>query len=174
MYLPKNKYSAPKHTPGGEFSLNGIEYVGWYIRTFKNEYYTGKAFSKDSKLLIKLTEETNVIDANRNDPFTFNSIQVAPSSKDRINGKWKRYFLKDSRNGKIIEVDKDKFLLFKKKSYVLKGLLEWEIKGPAENLVINGYTYYGASHQNKIKVAELEKTFPGLSSFVKDYSQFVE
>lgn len=174
MYLPKSKYSAPKHTPGGEFSLQGVEYVGWYIQTFKNEYYTGKTFSKDSKLLIKLVIESNVIDSNTNDPYTFASSIVSPTAREVGNGKWTRYFVKDPRNNKIIEVDKAKYNLFKRKPYLILTTMEWITKGPASNLQINGYTYFGAEHQNRTTALRLEEVMPGISSFIKDYSQFVE
>lgn len=174
MYLPKTKYSAPKHTPGGEFSLQGVEYVGWYIRTFKDEYYTGKTFSKDSRLLIKLVTENNVIDANQNDPYTFASSIVGPTDKDRANGNWTRYFVKDPRNLKIIEVDKVKYNLFKRKPYLTLISVNWILKGPAKNMTINGYQYFGAESQNRANVQKLEKNMPGISSFIKDYSQFVE
>lgn len=174
MYLPKNKYSEPKHTPGGEFSLSGNEYVGWYIKTYRNEFYTGKTFSSDSKLLIKLVNETNVLDNNLNDPFIFTSIQVSPTAKDITNGKWTRYFLQDPRNNKIIEVDKTKYLLFKKKTYIVRATLVWATKGPAQNLIINGYPYYGAAHQNKQATEKLEGTIKGITAFIKNYSEFVE
>lgn len=174
MYLPKSKYSKPLHTPGNEFSLNGKEYRGWYIKTYKGQYYTGKSFSSQSQLLIKLVTESNVIDANINDPFRFYNTVNTPLPKDRANGKFTRYFLQDTRNKKIIEVNKEKYDLFRVKKYITRENIEWIIKGPSENLEINGYTYYGAAHQNKLTVHTLESKIPGITNFIKNYSEFVE
>ena len=174
MYLPKNKYSKPRHSPGGEFSLDNKEYVGWYIQTYTKEYYSGKTLNKNSKLLFKLSDSDNIIDRNENDPFIFSSVIVSPTPRERSNGIWKRYFLKDPRNNKIIEVDKKKYLLFKRKTYVLRAELDWKIEGPAENQNINGYTYFGATHVNKVNTQALESTIKGITTYIKDYSEFVE
>ena len=169
MYIPKSKYSTPKHTPGDEFTLNGKNYIGWYIQLSTGEYYTGKVFNASAKKLISSTETTPMT------PYlSFISVNAVPSVNDRANSKWTRYFLQDQRNKQIIEVDKLKYNAFSAKPYVTRSTVEWELKGPVENKVIDGYQYYGAAHQNRVKVEELEKSIPGISSFIKDYGQFVE
>lgn len=169
MFIPKSKYSAPKHTPGDEFTLNGRNYIGWYIQLSTGEYYTGKEFSGTSKKLISSTETTEL------KPYlSFIPVNVAPTERDRTNNKWVRYFLQDQRNKRIIEVDRAKFDSFKTKSYITRVSTEWVIKGPADNLTIDGYLYYGAAHQNRLKIEKLEKAMPGISSYIKDYGQFVE
>lgn len=169
MYIPKSKYSTPKHTPGDEFTLDGRNYIGWYIQLSTGEYYTGRSFNASSKKLISSTETTEL------KPYlSFIPVNVSPTPRDKTNLKWTRYFLQDQRNKRIIEVDKAKFDSFKIKNYITRGTLEWELKGPAENLNVDGYLYYGAAHQNKLKAEKLEKTIPGITSFIKDYSQFVE
>ena len=175
MYLPKSKYSAPKHTPGGEFILNNQVYVGWYIKTFKNQYFTGRSLTKESKILIKLDQEDGfVTDQNLNNSTRFASMKVAPSKIDTQNGKWTRYFLQDSRTLKIIEVDRNKAIFFKRKSYIKQAKIDWNIKGPAENVTSGQYTYYGAAYQNRVAVEKLESTIKGITNFIKDYSEFVE
>ena len=52
MFIPKSKYSTPKHSPGDEFTLNGKNYIGWYIQLSTGEYYTGKTFNSSSKKLM--------------------------------------------------------------------------------------------------------------------------
>ena len=74
----------------------------------------------------------------------------------------------------IIEVSKDRFQAFKDKANYKQGILEWKLKGPAENVNKGPYTYFGAEHINTVNTQTLESTIPGISSFIKDYSQFVE
>ena len=169
MYYPKSKYSDPKHTPGNEFLLDGKVYVGWYVETYKKEYLTGKAVNKDSKKLTKIStiKEESL-------KFKFEHTKITPTENDIENGTWTRYFLKDKRTGKVIETNKQKFIDFKEKTYVERGKLQWILKGPANNVVKDRYTYYGAAHKNKAAVKELEKTIKGIEKLIKDYSEFVE
>lgn len=169
MFYPKSKYSDPKHTPGNEFLLDGKVYVGWYVETFKKQYLTGKVVNKSSKRLVKIStikEDTS--------KFKFENTKIEPTDRDRENGVWVRYFLKDKRTGKIIETTKQKFVDFKEKTYVLRGKVEWVLKGPADNVYKEKYVYYGASHKNELAIKELEKTIQGITKQIKNYSEFVE
>ena len=169
MFIPKSKYSTSKHTPGREFLLNGKRYIGWYIQLSTGEYYTGKVFDTKSVKLesVKNTGETEII-------YPFHDVKTSPSPKDIQNKTWTRYFLRDKRNSRIIEVDKERYGLFRVKPYVIRVTLDWVLQGPAENLIINGYQYYGAAHKNKVAAEALEPTMPGLSTFIKNYAEFVE
>lgn len=168
MSLPKSKYSQPKHTPGKEFTLNGKVYIGWYITTFKGENYTGKYFDNNSKLLTPITTTSAV------ENYQFIEQLVEPTSNDLKKGFWQRYFIQKNSTLKIIEVDKLRYLDFEKVSGFKRGTLKWVTKGPAENQSINGYTYFGASHVNKVNTQALESTVKGITTYIKDYSQFVE
>ena len=167
MGLPKSKYSDPFHTPGNEFTLKSKPYIGWFIRTYQNEYYTGKVFDDDSKLLTPIVEE-------RPDRPVFDDEVVEPSTRDRVRGELTRYFVQRRSNLKIVEVNRGTYNKFLKDPEFINAELLWKIKGPADNQSINGYTYFGASHVNQINTAALEKTVEGITSFIKDYSQFVE
>lgn len=168
MALPKSKYSEPKHTPGKEFTLNGKEYVGWYITTFRGDNYSGKALENNSQLLTPLQNSNNL-----SGPL-FIEQEVTPTTNEIKSGIWKRYFIQKVRNRKIIEVNKLRYIEFEKISGYRRVSVDWITKGPAKNLVINGYTYIGANQQNKENIAKLEKTIPGISSYIKNYSEFVE
>lgn len=168
MFIPKTKYSKPRHSPGKDFLLNGKVYVGWYIELSTGEFYTGKVFDSKSVKLESLKNTTVEIS------YPFHGVEVSPSTKDRENKVWSRYFLQDKRNSKIIEVDKQRYDLFKVKPYVTRGAVNWILQGPVDNLMINGYQYYGAAHKNKLLIEGLEKTMPGILNFIKDYGQFVE
>ena len=168
MALPKSKYSEPKHTPGKEFKLNGQEYRGWYITTYKGKNYTGKVYDSNSKLLLPIIESIT----DNKPPFS--SQQIEPNTSDIKAGNFKRYFVQKKSNKRIIEVQRTRFTEFEKYSEYNKGILDWKIKGPAENQNIKGYVYIGAKEINMQNTNALESTVPGISAFIKDYSQFVE
>lgn len=167
MGLPKSKYSDPLHTPGNEFTLNGKDYIGWYIKTYQNKYYTGKVLDGTSKL-IKPVEIKKLFEP------VFSEQAPSPSIYAREKGEWKRFFIQKKSNLKIVEVDKDRFDTFKNTSQYAKGTLVWKIKGPADNQRINGYVYFGASHINRLNTEALENTIKGITEHIKDYSEFVE
>ena len=51
--------------------------------------------------------------------------------------------------------------------------LDWIIQGPVENRLINNYLYYGAEHNNRIATLKLNNTLDGISSYITDYTEFV-
>lgn len=167
MALPKSKYSDPLHTPGKEFYLNGKEYVGWYVKTYQDEYFTGKLLDLNSKKLEPIKTEIK-----KTEPFAEEVVE--PTSFDRSKGVFNRYFLQKKSNLKIIEVSKSRYDKLKKDKSYSSSILNWKIKGPADNQSINGYTYFGAAHVNQINTEALENNIKGISKFIKDYSQFVE
>jgi len=173
MYLPKSKYSEPKHTPGDEFLLGNEIYRGWYVVTFKGEYLTGKVIDNKSKYLQKIDPPERV-DTRDLPSLDFYSKRVTPTDIDRKSGSWRRYFLQDTRTGKIVEVEKKKFDLFGTKNYITRGILDWKLKGPAQNVVKEKYVYYGAEYINRVNTEKLSRNMKGLSEFIKNYSEFVE
>lgn len=168
MALPRTKYSDPRHTPGNEFTLDGKDYIGWYVETYQNEFYSGKYIDDFSRKISpkEFTETTN-------SPIYVEEA-ITPSEDDRKIGRWIRYFIQNVNNRSIIEVSRERYNTFKGSSKYLRAKLEWVIKGPAENVFKRDYIYYGAIHQNTQSVNNLEKTFPGISKYIKDYSEFVE
>lgn len=167
MAIPKSKYSEPKHTPGREFTLDGKDYRGWYVQTFDNRYYTGNSITTSSKELKLFTPP-----AVKQDIF-IQEVSL-PSVEERNNGVFKRYIVQRINNRKIIEVSKEKYDLFINKSPYRTAVVPWIIKGPAENSLYNGYTYYGAQHKNRETVKSFENKIPGIVNFFKNYSEFVE
>lgn len=168
MALPRSKYSAPKHTPGREFTLNGQDYIGWYVVTFRNDYFSGKELDSNSKKLKPILAPDN-----STGPL-FVEQKVSPIKELIIDGFWTRYFVQKVATRKIVEVRRNKFLEFKKTAGYQTAELNWKIIGPAENVTINNYTYFGADHVNRHNTKALESKIPGLSDFIKNYSEFVE
>lgn len=168
MYLPKSKYSEAKHTRGDKFLLKGKPYVGWYFKTFLDEYFTGN-FPGDNNQKLTLINELRVQVIPK-----FINEQTEPTSGDREKGTFKRYFLQDRRNQKIVEVKKESYFSFTKRTYIKGITIEWIIKGPAKDVIKPPYPYYGAESKNKKLIESQNNLLPGLKDFIKDYGKFVE
>jgi hypothetical protein len=52
--------------------------------------------------------------------------------------------------------------------------VDWIIKGPAEDKMFGKYPFEGAESKNRKTIQALEKTMPGISTFVTDYKYLVE
>lgn len=167
MALPRSKYSKPKHTPGGEYLLNGENYIGWFVVTFRDEYFTGKTLNRASKKLKLISEEI----INSVPLFTEDITQ--PNLDISTTSFWTRYFVQKRSSNRIIEVSKSKFHKFKTVPGFSTAELQWKIQGPAKNKTIKGYSYFGAEHINRESTLALEKILPGISTYIKNYSEFV-
>jgi len=166
--LPKSKYSDPIHTPGKEFQLNGKEYVGWYIVTYLDRYYAGKTLTRDSKEIFRI-KETPVQSRS-----IFTAQQVSPSTSERISGIWRRYIIQKINSQAIIEATKDRYDSFEGLPGHKRQIIDWVIKGPAQDITKGPYVYKGAENKNRETISKLETTIPGITNFFKDYSEFVE
>ena len=170
MYLPKSKYKEPKYTQGYEFGYaNRKPYIGWYFETYKQEYYTGKEPSDNSKRIFRL--DTN---STTEQGINFTPQIITPTAEDRLAGVFKRYFVQNRNTLKVIEVKKDKYDLFFNIKYLKRVELDWVLKKPAEDVVINGYKYEGASTRNRRAVEKAEQTISNLKNYIKSYDEFVE
>ena len=171
MYLPKSKYSKPKLTPGKQFTLpDGTEYKGWYFKTYKGEQYTGSEPYYASEQLTRMS----LIDAVGSTLGRVNFIQLLITNSDLIKGFIKRLFVKNKIDGKIIEVTQDQVQDYSEINYYQISSLDWNITSPAEDVVVNGFVYEGSISKNKKAVEELNKTFTGISSYITDYSKYVQ
>ena len=168
--LPKSKYSDPIHTPGKEFTLNSKEYVGWYVVTYQDRYFTGRGITRDSKEIFPIASQSTSVDPNK----VFVNQVVIPSDQDRIKGIWRRYLVQKINSLVIIEVSKIRFQSFENEPGIKRVELEWVIKGPVNDIKKGPYTYKGAKHRNEETVSKLESAIPGITNFFKDYAEFVE
>ena len=106
----------------------------------------------------------------------FYSDFVTPNEAQYEKGAFPRYFVKDGRTGKIIEVDQDKYNTQKKENKLYRRVLriEWYITGNPEDEIINGYLYPGTKAKNQDVINQAEKILPGIGEqILKDPGQFV-
>lgn len=185
-YLPGTRTSQSKHTVGEEFIVKGTEnfYKGNYIETFDGKYYAGSSIENSKQELEKVAnrgKEDNLIQGVTviAIPLLLQLLQKffkkKPTDQDRINGVTKRYFIQDKNNNKIIETDRENYLLAKSQLPNRRfAETDWIIKGPAENSNINGYPLEGAVSKNKKAIQALEKQITGISTYITDYSFLVQ
>ena len=169
MYIPKSKYSEPKHSRGDFlFSKDGTPYVGWYVKTYNDIYLSGKEPSNSSTVLELVDEEPDKAKPK------FISDTILPEVEDYNKGYFTRYYLQDRRNLKIIQVNQQKYFYFTKETYI-KGIeLKWVIRGPAQDVIKPPYLYQGAITRNKQTIDTYSNMMTGLKDYILDYKEFVE
>jgi len=185
-YLPQTRLSQPKSTPGEEFVIMGTDrgYKGTYIETFDGRYYAGNSLSLNGAELQKVgilgSKEDNLVQGVTTAPSSLllSIIQRAftkkPTPQELSKGIAKRYFIQHKKNNKITEIDRETSLLAQRELPNRRFVeMDWIIKGPAEDVVINGYTFEGAASKNKKATNALESQMPGISTFITDYSLLV-
>lgn len=172
-YFPKSQYKL-KYTPGKQFRLitTKEEYKGWYIKTSRNSFYTGTEPTPDAKELERISFGELVGDAVSNLADAALLI-LAQKALQLALGAIDRFFAKNKRTKKIIEITRDEIYTYSQNPLYEVGKLTWTIIGPAEDQVINGYKYEGAISKNKKAVEELDKTLPGIKNTVTNYKQLV-
>ena len=171
MYIPKSKYKPAKYTNGDKFTQpDGTFYTGWYVETFRGDFLSGKAPTKNS---LKLTEESNV-EGNYLDSYSFSNDIIIPTEKNYRDGFFYRYYVQDKRSRAIIEATQNKYNYFLRQRYTQEVEVKWILQGPAENINKGLYIYFGAASKNEEAIKEAELTIKGLSSLIKSYSEFVK
>ena len=176
MYLPKSKYKGPFTASSGDKKVLVEEtkevYKGQYFITYKDELYEGR-FPKEAgrklifeKTLLEKEEAAKQTKAPK-------AELIVPTEKDYENKKFKRYFSRDKRSGKIIEVGLKEFKNIKNYPSYTGVELEWWIEGPAQDTEYNGYLYEGAISRNKKAVAKANKTCLGIKDYLFTLDEFV-
>lgn len=179
-YLPAFTYTDPKSTSGGEFVVKrtGDEYKGFYIKTAENKFYSGTKPEDNGEELEEMTS-TFVEDLM---PLSVNIAGLLkgffkPSLKkgDSRKGVLQRFFIQPKTTQKISEVDLDTYTQAQDQLVNYNfAQVDWNIKGPANDQMINGYPFEGAASKNKKAIQALESQMPGISTFITNYSELVE
>ena len=183
MYLPKSKYKKPKSTKGSEFIIKGTTeyYSGMYFETYKKQFFAGTKPTDNGAELQKVSDH-----GDRNAMLLALGIgllgtavagffQKKPTKSEKESGIAKRYFVQDLNDNKIAETDKVTYnqtkLTVPNRNF---AEIDWIIKGPAEDQMFGQYPYEGAESRNRKTIETLNKTMPGISTFITDYKYLVE
>lgn len=182
-YYPESKYSKPKSAGLGEFvdQKTQKEYRGFFVKTFDNKYFAGKSPMETGIELQKVKHHQLGLDEGI--PVLFGILagslggffKKKPTKSEKENGVAKRYFVQDMNNNKIVETDKVSYMQTKNNvPNRIFAEVDWIIKGPADDRIVNGYPFEGAESKNKKTILALENTMPGISTFITDYKHLVE
>jgi hypothetical protein len=143
-YFPKSKIITNLYTKGGEFIINGKEYIGAYYKTYSGKVYTGKnPINGSSQELSPLINNNSLFQGNAKskggilvDPNTkgyINNPNVTdvnlytiptqfypkPTANDYQKGYIMRYFAKKRNDiGYVIEINKETYLSITKQDKV--------------------------------------------------------
>ena len=183
VYYPKSKYSKPKSAGQDEFIIKGKKdyYKGLYVKTFDKKYFAGKSPLETGIELEKVSNHSK----GHNEIYTVGIgllgaalggfFKKKPTMSEKQNGIAKRYFVQDMNNNKIAETDKATYLETKLTVPNRRfAEVDWNIQGPAEDVMFGKYMYEGSESKNKKTIQALEKTIPGISAFITDYKLLVE
>jgi hypothetical protein len=175
-YIPKGSYRKPKYTSGVDLiELESKEpYKGFYIQDYRGKYYAGKTPEEGGVELVKPPRILPGLPLGLLGLLA-GFFKKKPTQSEKDKGVTKRNFIQDKNDNKIIETDPDTYEQAKK-TLVNSNFAEidWIIKGPADNRIINGYPYEGSESKNRKTIQALESQMKGISTFVTDYKYLVE
>lgn len=169
MYYPKTKHSKPKNSTGTQHVLaSGAFYAGPFIELFNGKLFTGTALTPSSQEIFPAGEPRNEEQGFEQESLN-TTVIPPPTERDYQNGKMLRYFLKDKRTSKIVEVPLEQFSLNQSRRGLEKAIVEWKLTGPQTSYTFNGYEVIGIEETNRISVKN--SGMIGLEEFITDYSQ---
>jgi hypothetical protein len=180
-YIPEGRYKKPKSTVGREFTEleSGEPYEGFYIETYKGKYYAGKTPEEGGVELVREKSKDQSIllaAAGAIIPALFAGFfkrKLTPFEKKK--GVIKRNFIQDKNDNKIVETDLETFEQAKQELVNIRfAQVDWTIEGPAGDKMFGKYPFEGAESKNRKTIQALEKTMPGISTFITDYKYLVE
>lgn len=165
MYLPKNRYVV-EYTNGGFLkNSSGQDYVGYYIRTSKNEFFQGNDLTQAvNPLTLTNEEELSGLVIN----FAYNDY-IGPTPQDYERGFFIRYVLLDRKRKVFKEVGKKNYLELTKNEEITGIEIFWILKKPVEDSTINGYFIAGSKTLNSQTIEDLKSTYPGIETFLDPY-----
>jgi|TARA_R110000822_G_scaffold12579_5_gene45410 hypothetical protein len=171
MYLPKIKQLV-----GGKLNgilkdpLTGLKFAGSFVKDFKGNFFKGsKITSKSKPLTFEPKGDVSVDEVFRN-------VHTSPNTQDYSKGTFIRYFARDTRDGKVVELDKISYLKIQKEKKLYRKTLKvlWYITGDPEDQTINGYIYPGTKAKNEDVAKKAEKLLPGITEQqIYNYAEFV-
>lgn len=184
LYYTDTQITKNLYTTGSEWqTTDGKEYIGPYHTYITDEVYTESEWNETkSKQLVKFKPANQTILRYQelksiNTKFeTVTPAFVQITNQDRTNGFVTRYIAKKYNETKIIETDKmqfDKWLENKIDQNIWQIIpVYWKITGSLTSQTKNGVTITGVRESNTKTVIELETRMPGISSFLKNPTQY--
>lgn len=178
MWLPPFKIIKGLFSNLGEFSLpDGSDYEGPYYKTSDGAYYTGAEPNKDQMDLTPsldiVSDQDKFID-HHNDLYQPKTELVYPNPKDYKKGYFIRYYVEDTRIGKVVETDEQGYRRYSKELYIKGVEVKWILEKPLKDIFMSGFLYKGGATRNIENVNAVLAEMPNLKSYITDYGQFID
>ncbi len=171
-WLPAFKYLKGLFARGGEFLLaNGEPYEGSYHELYSGETFTGAIPTKNSVQIFRDDSEPHL-----NPDLLENKLateQTFPEPEDYDKGFFIRYFIKDVRNGKIVEVKKNTYNEKSNEKTLIQTTVKWILTKPVKDIFNQGYLFKGALTRNKENTLKASLILKNLDKFIVQYDKFV-
>lgn len=175
-FSPRSSEELYLYTKGGEFSLDGVEYVGEYHKN-NGIVYTGPTPSKQSKLLRKLYNNPDHYRYDQLFDFSTPASLVAeptphiysPKQTAYTVGFDTRYFV-EKRNDTLsyaVEVNQEQFKAIGRVGGIDAGLyhattVSWKLTG----------TLGSIEQHNRLEIFKASKTVPSIAYAIKNFTEF--
>lgn len=176
MYLPKSKYKVLNKVDGQLIDPSTkTEYTGTFIKDYRGNYYKGSVLKRNPEPLEFTPSQTTT--PNTVSETLFVNEYVIPTEQDYKNKSYLRYFIQDTRDGKIVEVGEDRFLESNRNPVLYRKALriEWLLGQPLEDTVYGGFKYEGTRSKNINIIERAEEILPGIKQqHLSDPVQFVK
>lgn len=169
MFVPKSKYTTRK-TPGREFETSdGKEYRGQVVSLYTGRVYAGSNPSRLGEELFPFGTFKK-----KSEALKINLAQEypKPTERDYRKGTYTRFFLIDSRNGKVYEVGRQTYKRTPNVSFISKVEVAWNLEGPVEDTKVGNYIYPGTARKNQKLIDQLIEVNPNFADFLSP-EQFV-
>jgi hypothetical protein len=199
MYYPLSQITPNLNTSGGEFAYADTkqEYKGYYFKTSKGEYFTGKTPQDGpNELLIVLlndgganvTIQNNIYSFINTDSFEVNKYislskqsstaasspyysPTIPTQQDYVNGEMRRYFCKKTNEIIYLEVSKDTY----DKLIGQDSKISWQLYLPFNlpwKLTGNKEQVF-ITNKNIVELASVRQELPMLAEYLKmDFTKY--
>ena len=188
MYTPSYIKRQNQYTKGGEYMIEGEEYIGYYNITVRGPY-TGRVYAdKEQPLFVLKTvfnEQSQIYtglaegigyatDLDFDDPTP---AVIAPSKDDIKRGFFNRYFIqkRNDKRARVYELDKDQYSTVSdgtagiNPSLFKSVVLRWKILGPEFDIKSGGLIITpGVSDTNARTLLEKSKLIKGLYILLKN------
>ena len=171
-WLPAFKYLSGLFAGSGEFIQdNGAPYEGSYHKLYNGKTYTGDKPGKNSVEIFLDDSEPHLPDPTYESKVV--SEQSFPEPKDYEKGFFTRYFIKDIRVGKIVEVEKLTYDKKEEEKHLLGTTIRWILQKPVKDIFNQGFLFKGAATRNKENTMKASLEMKGLDKFITIYDKFV-
>ena len=174
MWLPAFKFIKGLFAFRGSFTFeNGSDFEGPYVETSTGEYYTGSTLNSKSKKILSVEDHGDELDFEGM-PEILKAENPIPTPPDYKKGFFIRYFLEDTRNKNVIEVEANTYRKKGTELYIKQAQVKWVLDKPVKDLFNQGYLYKGAASRNREAIMSSSQSMPKLRELIKDYGKFAD